>query len=180
MMKKYSYINTMLEDMKRTFGSMDEENIEELISIINRNKRIFIAGVGRTGLMMKAFAMRLMHLGFEVYFIGEVLTPSITCSDLLIIGSGSGNTGALKNISEKAKNIGAEIILITESKDSFVAKLSSIVILVPTHNLEKTRHIMKSFFEQCLLLLLDAVIDRLKNINNIEEKEMSSRHANLE
>ncbi len=37
--------------------------------------RIFVTGLGRTGLMARGFAMRLMHLGRRVYHVGDVITP---------------------------------------------------------------------------------------------------------
>ena len=52
--------------------------------VLSKN-RIFIAGVGRTGLMMKSFSMRLMHLGLKVFYIGETNTPKINHKDLIIV-----------------------------------------------------------------------------------------------
>ena len=49
-----------------------------------------------------------MHLGYTVYFVGEPTTPSIQEGDLLILGSGSGNTASLVSNAKKAKDQGSK------------------------------------------------------------------------
>ena len=43
---------------------LEERDIRALIEEIQNADRIFLAGAGRSGLMIRAFAMRLMHIGF--------------------------------------------------------------------------------------------------------------------
>ena len=69
-----------------------EHFLNKVLDVRKRKKRIYIAALGRSFLVMKAFAMRLMQLDFEVYVVGEIITPAIKAGDLLIVGSGSGNT----------------------------------------------------------------------------------------
>jgi 6-phospho-3-hexuloisomerase len=54
--------------------------------------------------MMRAFAMRLMHIGFQVHVAGDVTTPAIRGGNLLIIGSGSGETSGLVSMAAKARS----------------------------------------------------------------------------
>ena len=60
-------------------------------------------GAGRSGLVAKAFAMRLMHLGFTAYVVGETITPAMRPKDLLVIFSGSGRTKTIADIAETAR-----------------------------------------------------------------------------
>ena len=39
--------------------------------------------------------MRLMHLGLEVYVVGEVTTPAIATHDLFVTASGPGATAGI-------------------------------------------------------------------------------------
>ena len=66
---------------------------------------MFVTGAGRSGLMGKSFAMRMMHMGIDAYVIGETVTSTFTQDDLLIIGSGSGETKSLIPIAQKQKNL---------------------------------------------------------------------------
>ena len=149
------------------------------------NQRIFVAGAGRTGLVMRSFAMRLMHLGFQVHIIGDTTTPSVDEKDILLIGSGSGNTSSLVSISENAKEIGVSTILFTIDSSSIIGKLSSMNICIPAPSpkLETNNHSvqpMGSLFEQSLMIVLDTLIWMLMLRKGIDSKAMFKNHANLE
>ena len=63
--------------------------------------------------------MRLMHMGFDTYVVGEVVTPSITDKDVLLIGSGSGSTSSLVvNAPTKPMLLVLPICLITIDENS--------------------------------------------------------------
>ena len=93
--------------------SLNEKEIVTFISSMQESNKIFIYGAGRSGLVAKAFAMRLMHLGFDIYVIGEIITPAIAKNDLLITISGSGETTSVVAAAEIAKRANAKVILIT-------------------------------------------------------------------
>ena len=104
-------------------------DFEGLIQMII-NKRIFITGAGRTGLIMKSFGIRLMQLGFDVFFIGDTNTPSTSKHDLLIIGSASGETTTISAVARKSKKIGINIILFTSNEFSTIATYAKKIISV--------------------------------------------------
>ena len=86
------YRQQMLDELSRTLNDLDDREIEQAVKEITTAKRIFFAGAGRAGLMMKGFAMRLMHMGFECHVAGDATTPSIQKNDLLIVASGKAET----------------------------------------------------------------------------------------
>ena len=53
--------------------------------------------------------MRLMHLGFNVYVVGETVTPAVETDDLLIVISGSGETKSINEMSALAKAKGTRL-----------------------------------------------------------------------
>lgn len=77
------------EHANRAIGQVDESELERMISSIMASRAVFIVGTGRSELVGKAFAMRLMHLGFTVYAVGDVTTPAISAEDCLVAISGS-------------------------------------------------------------------------------------------
>ena len=92
---------------------IDEEQVDKMIQVISKSKSVFIVGSGRSELIGMAFAMRLMHLGFVVYVIGDVTTPAINKDDCLIAISGSGETRTVTIAAETASESGASVIGIT-------------------------------------------------------------------
>src|SRR5690606_2731649 len=88
-------LNAIITELTIAQEQIPQEEIIQLVNRIKVSRRIFVAGAGRSGLMMKAFAMRLMHLGLDVYVVGDTITRSIDQGDLLLIGSGSGETKTL-------------------------------------------------------------------------------------
>lgn len=186
-MKIQSYAEEIFRELDKTLANISGEQGDILVDLILASKRIFTAGAGRSGLAVRAFAMRLMHMGFEAYVAGETITPGITSEDLLIIGSGSGSTGSLCVMAEKAKSFGTRIGLITIRNDSPIAALSDAIITIPapTPKIDgdtgfKSIQPMGSLFEQCLFILLDTIILRLMEKNGMDSTTMFLRHANLE
>jgi 6-phospho-3-hexuloisomerase len=174
-------------EIQQTLSQVDEKSVLSLRGALLSGKRIFVTGRGRSGLQMKAAAMRLMHLGLQVYVIGDVTTPAITKGDLLLIGSGSGSTPSLVQYAEKAKSYGAEIALITTNANSVIAKMASYVITLPapTPKVKEKRDFtsiqpMGSLFEQCLGILLDSIILQCMDRIDKSSDSMFSLHANLE
>ena len=90
------YLKNILKEIEQTFKKIPDSSVIEMIDFLAGFERIFITGAGRSGLLMKTFAIRLMQMGFKVYVPGEVITPAIKNGDLLLIGSGSGETESLK------------------------------------------------------------------------------------
>lgn len=181
-------LEKILEELSTSAKLISQSDIEQLSHHIAEAKRVFIAGAGRSGFMVRAFSNRLMHLGYTTYFVGEPTTPSIQQGDLLIIGSGSGETSSLLNMAQKAKSQNAAVVLITIYPESSVGQLASFVVKLPgatkKSNLGqgtiKTVQPLGSLFEQLLLLTCESVIFNIKATQAISDDEMFARHANLE
>lgn len=94
---------TILDEITAVINHIKEPQIEEVAFSLYQAKRIFVIGEGRSGLMGKSFAMRLMHLGATVYVVGETITPSIATGDVLVAVSGSGKTQQVVSVAKKSK-----------------------------------------------------------------------------
>ena len=177
----------ILGELDRTLAAVSDEKARELVELILSADKVLTAGAGRSGLAIKAFTMRLMHMGLDAYVVGETVTPNLTDRDLLIIGSGSGATGSLVVMADKAHAIGARIALITIDDQSPIAGLADVVLAIPAPSEKLRRELgftsiqpMGSLFEQSLLLVLDAVVLMLMAKSGKDSGRMFERHANLE
>ncbi|MCK4668540.1 SIS domain-containing protein, partial [Candidatus Bathyarchaeota archaeon] len=112
--------NEIVSGIKRSIEELDVKEVERLIELLLRakDKKIFIVGMGRSGFVGRAFALRLMNLGFDVYFLGETITPAAEEEDLLIAISGTGATKMVLTASNAAKEIGTTVIAVTSFPES--------------------------------------------------------------
>ncbi|MDR4946759.1 6-phospho-3-hexuloisomerase [Neobacillus cucumis] len=185
-MQTTQYLAEILKELNRSLELITDEEAEKLVDGILESKKVFVAGVGRSGFMAKSFAMRMMHMGINSYVIGETVTPNFEKDDILIIGSGSGGTKSLVSVAEKAKSIGGKIAAVTIFPDSTIGQLADITIKLPGSPKDqsegdyKTIQPMGSLFEQTLLLFYDAVILRFMEKKGLDNEKMYGRHANLE
>lgn len=172
-------LNLILQELQQAMQAIPADAIRRCAEKIAAHERVFIYGAGRTGLMLKALAMRLMQLGKTVYVVGETITPSIQANDLLIVASASGTTHSVCHYAAAAKEMQADLLVITAEKESELAKISAPDVIIPAptkHHLAASGQLMGSLFEQMVLLFSDAVTMALA-----EERETLSRnHANLE
>ncbi len=169
--------------------------IDKLVDAYNKGSRILVMGAGRTGLVGKAFAMRLLHLGYNVAVLGETIVPRIRKEDLVIALSGSGRTRLIVTAAEAAKSIGAHVIAITSYADSPLARLADTLVLVPGRTKVAAeedyflRQIMGiheplaplgTLFEDTLMVFLDGVIVELMRKLGKTEEDLMQVHANIE
>ncbi len=122
-------------------------------------------------------AMRFMHVGRNVHFVGEVTAPSIRAGEGLIVVSGSGETPVSVNFARIAKTEGAEVILFTRTPKSALASVADAMLLVPV---EKTRQFGGSLFEQSSLILFDAIVLEIARRIPEAHQRMLRRHTNLQ
>jgi 6-phospho-3-hexuloisomerase len=181
------YAREVIGELDRTLAAISPQDAEHLVDRIISAKRIFLTGAGRSGLAVRAFAMRLMHMGFGAYVVGETITPGIKADDLLVIGSGSGATASLVATAEKAKKIGASVALVTIFPESRIGELADSVVKIPAPTPKADGEAqfasvqpMGSLFEQSLLIFFDIIVMRLMAKKALDEKTMFERHANLE
>lgn len=180
---------SILDEMVAVTARIDPSRIDRVVDEILSARRIFVAGTGRSMLMMRALAMRLMQLGYNAFVVGETVTPSIGPDDLLMIGSGSGETATIRVMAQKAKESGARVTLLSIFPRSSIGRLADVIITIPaaTTKSEKSGDTASiqpgaSLFEQCLLVIVDALILKIIERNNLLDFNavLMKNHANLE
>lgn len=191
----YDAVNEIISNVKTSTEEVNQDDLKKMIKTIEDVDNIFVMGLGRSGLVAKAFAMRLMHLGLNVYVVGETITPAITDKDCLIAISGSGETSYILSTTDTAKERGSKIIAITSYPESSLGKKSDIVVEVKgrTKNESEPSYIKRqisgqhqtlsplgTLFEISALIFLDSTIAELMYDLGQTEKDLKARHTVLE
>jgi len=175
-----NYIGIKIKDI---LSKVSEEDIEKVKKLFLESKRIFVYGAGRSGLVAKAFAIRLVHLGFQTFVIGETITAPVQKGDLVVIVSGSGETIPAVMTAEIAHNIGADVVSITGKKRSGIAKFADITFFIASdcNEVKRKKYApLGTLFEASVWILLDGIIAYLLDSKKETEENMRSRHATLE
>ncbi len=183
----HSLATSLMSELGGALEAVDESEVAALRRAILQARSVFVAGKGRSGLRMQAFAMRLLHLGLTVYVVGESTARGIGKGDLLVIGSGSGQTASLVGYARRARTLQAQVGLITTAASSPIGDQAVCVVCIPAptpklagSNMSLSIQPMGSLFEQSLGLVLDIVILQLMDELGMDAEQMFARHANLE
>lgn len=189
-----SSVKNIITEISSVMEEIDENTVEEVIYEILKANKIFIVGAGRSGLVGKAFAMRLMQIGLRVYVVGETITPSMEEGDLLIAISNSGETRSVCLASQIAMTIKGNIVGITSNKNSRLAKKATKSIIIDTkHRTDPKRFVQKGFhnevpsfaplgtlFEVSTFLFFEGLIGSLMERMNRKEEDLKKMHSVLE
>jgi len=167
-------------------SQVEERLLMETAELLKTKKRIFVIGEGRSGLMAKSFAMRLMHLGACVYVVGETITPSIASDDVLVAISGSGKTKSVIWTAEAAKDLGCHTIAITTDSSSPLANAALSIVNIPAstkyrkENETPSIQPLGSLFDQCAHIVFDTICLCYAEQNKVEFATAFKNHSNLE
>lgn len=185
--------------IERSIEDLDMDSVEDFISLLlkAKDKKTFIVGMGRSGFVGRAFALRLMNLGFNVYFLGETITPAAGKGDVLIAISGTGSTKMVLTASAAAKDINATVVAITSFPKSPLGKMADKVVLIrgrtkegsPKEDDYLARQIigerepltpLGSIFENNCMVFLDSLVVELMQRLGQREADLKRRHATIE
>ncbi len=169
----------VVNSIQSILGATDQRQGWRLVDLIDDATRVFVAGAGRSGLVARFFAMRLMQIGYRVYVVGEVVTPSINHNDLLLIVSGSGATKSMMEHSRTATNNGAVVVLVSMSTAPIVRADVTLQIGKPEIYAADGLPLGTAFELAALLFLEDAIMQMMAK-KGVLEQDMRGRHANLE
>ena len=186
MKKKQIYkhsLNYIQYKIKNILEEINDSDIEKISKLFFKAHRIFVYGAGRSGHVAKAFAIRLVHLGFQTFVIGETIGAPVKKDDMVFIVTGSGETIPSVMTAEITKNIGAKLVVVTGEKNSRITKFADVSIILSAgcnDNKRKRFAPLGTLFEASAWILLDSIIAELMKSKGETEKSMQSRHATLE
>ena len=177
-------IQEVMKEINQVMAKVDEQRLQNILSLFSTKRRIFVRGAGRSGFQAKGFAMRLMHLGYEVYVIGETITPSVQAGDLFIAISGSGTTKGVLMDAKSAQEKGLTLLVFTSDNQSALAKLADEMIVIPgatkTGSGIASIQLLSSLFDQTLHITLDILCLMLSRQQAATKDEILQAHVNIE
>jgi len=169
----------ILKRVRASLATEQDDEREYLIEHILKTQKIFIYGVGRSGTMCKAFAIRLVQMGLKVFFIGETITPIVEKDDLVIIISNTGETMSAIQTANIVRRLGARVIAITAERHSKLAHAASSVIHIRVEKDTEDSEFspLGTVFEITALVFLDGIVSQLMKRLGQKETDMRARHA---
>jgi 6-phospho-3-hexuloisomerase len=189
----------IIAGIEDSIENLNMKEVERLIELLleAKDKKIFIVGMGRSGFVARAFALRLMNLGFNVYFLGETITPAAEKGDLLIAISGTGATKIVLTASTAAKEIGATVIAFTSFSESPLGQAADHTVTIkgrtkagwPKEEDYLARQLigerepltpLGSVFENNCMVFLDSLVVELMHRLGRTEEDLKRRHATIE
>ncbi|HJX02645.1 MAG TPA: 6-phospho-3-hexuloisomerase [Candidatus Bathyarchaeia archaeon] len=189
----------IIDCIKTCMKELNLKEVERFIALLleAKEKKIFTVGMGRSGFVARAFALRLMNLGFNVYFLGETITPAAEKGDMLIAISGTGSTKMVLTASSAARDIGATVVAITSFPESQLGQMADLVVTIkgrtkagmPKEEDYLARQIigerepltpLGSIFENNSMVFLDSLIVELMHRMGRTEADLKRRHATIE
>lgn len=185
----------VIDEVTQVLRHVDEGAVMKLADGIMRAEKIFLFGQGRIGYVTRAFAVRLMHLGLDVHFVGDTTAPPITAKDLCLVNSGTGETRFSYHAMEAAREAGATTATMTAHPEARIGRMADLVVLIPAPTKGErfdsgpsrpakagSRQPAGSLFEQAVFVALDAIVlvlmERLGG--PAVRDDMLKRHTNIE
>ena len=179
-------VSTILSEIGDLMSELNNQDIEHFTKDIVAAKKVFAVGSGRALLVLKCFAKRLSHCGIDVHVIGETTTPPVAAGDLLIVASCSGKTAIPLAVAAEARQIGARLWGVTACADNPIAEHCDRILEIPCSGFKQndakivSAQPMNNLFEQALHIVLDAISWCVQEEKDVSDKQLCSRHANIE
>ena len=168
----------IFEELKSLWMTVNQDEINNFVEIVSGHKgNIICLGAGRMGYAVQGFAMRLSHLGFSTFMIGDTTLPRIQKDDLVIVNSSSGETPSIILLTQLARKHGAKLLIVTSNSKSSLGELADHQIC---YGPVETNQLMKSAYEQFTFLLFDHISYLIFNKNNLNKIWVEGNHSILE
>ncbi|WP_321211416.1 6-phospho-3-hexuloisomerase [Methanothermobacter sp. DP] len=188
-------IRDIVDNLEKMEREINAETVDRFIDTLTSAGNVFVLGLGRSGLVAKAFAMRLMHLEINVFVVGETITPAINEGDALIAISGSGRTSYIVNAARIARERGARVVAVTSHPESELGGIADLTVTVRGRTkIDGEKNYMKrqirgnhhsrtplgTLFEISALVFLDGLIAELMHRLDKREEDLNERHSVFE
>lgn len=168
-------------------AAVDPAAMERMVAAIAVARRVALHGCGREGLMMKALAMRLFHLGLDVHVVGDMTTPPLGPGDLLLVSAGPGYAATVAAFADVARRAGARTACFTAQPEGGVPRSCDLSLVLPAQTMADDRGAaatsvlpMGSLFEGAQFLVSELLVLALRERLGETAETMRARHTNLE
>ena len=181
----YATAKQILAEIDRVLAAVDPQQVDALLGAITGAHRVIVYGLGREGLVMRSFAMRLMHLGLPVAVVGDMTAPPIGPGDLFLVSCGPGYLSTVEALVGAAQAAGARAAMLTAQPSAKLPRRADQLLVLPAQTMVQQEGItsvqpMGSVYEQAMWVLFDALVPMLQVRLGQSVDEMRARHTNME
>lgn len=183
-----------LAELGAVVERLDPAGLERFVAALAAARRVVLHGVGREGLMMRALAMRLFHLGLDAHVLGDMTTPPVGAGDLLVVSAGPGWFASIEALAGTAKAAGAGVACVTAQPEGRVPRAADLVLHIPAQTMADDQAAedqaaddqatsvlpMGSLFEGAQFVVFELVVLALRERVGETAESMRARHTNLE
>ena len=175
------------DEMKAAAAGVDPVALAGMVEELAAAKRVVCYGVGREGLMMRALAMRLYHMGLDAHVVGDMSCPPVGAGDLLVVSAGPGEFSTVRGLMGVARRDGARLACVTAQAGAALPAASDRVLVIPAQTMANDTGPavasvlpMGSLFEGAQYLVFEMLILMLRDRLGVAPEAMRARHTNLE
>ena len=182
-MNYHTLVTKVLDENRQVLEAVNAEDVDRFIQEILQAKTVHLYAMGRMQLSVRAFAMRLKHMGIDTYVVYDTTSPRIGPGDLLI--DHCAVTNVELNVVRLAKAAGARIVLLTAHPENEHGQLADLCVRIPGQIFGGPQEVpsiqpMASLLEQALFLFTDVVVMLLMERKAVSPQAMQENHTNLE
>jgi len=175
------------DEIKAAAAGVDPAALAGMVDELAAAKRVVCYGVGREGLMMRALAMRLYHMGLDAHVVGDMSCPPVSAGDLLVVSAGPGDFSTVRGLMGVARRDGARLACVTAQPGAALPAASDRVLVIPAQTMADDTGPavasvlpMGSLFEGAQYLVFEMLVLMLRDRLGVAPDAMRARHTNLE
>ncbi|WP_149588308.1 SIS domain-containing protein [Tabrizicola flagellatus] len=174
-------------EIRDAVAAIDPAALQGMVEDLAQARRVVCYGVGREGLMMRALAMRLYHMGLDAHVVGDMSCPPVGPGDLLVVSAGPGGFSTVDGLIGVARKAGARVACVTAQAQGSAPQAADRVFLIPAQTMANDQGAaatsvlpMGSLFEGAQYLAFELLILALRDHLGVTPEAMRARHTNLE
>lgn len=174
-------------EIRDAVAAIDPAAMAVMVAELARARRIMCYGVGREGLMMRALAMRLYHMGLDAHVVGDMSCPPVGQGDLLMVSAGPGSFSTVNALIGVAREAGARVACVTAQPQGSAPTAADRVLVIPAQTMANDQGTaatsvlpMGSLYEGAQYLAFELLILELRDRLGVDPQAMRARHTNLE
>lgn len=184
-MATYDKVRQILSELDRVLGQVSEAEIDAFCTALLGARRVVAYAMGRENLALRAFVMRLMHIGLDVAMVGDITAPPVGPGDVFLVVCGPGYISTSAGLVGVARQAGSTVVMVTAQPQAELPRQADLVLVIPAQTLADpeaagSNQAMGSAFEQGAWILFDALVPRIQAARGQSADDLRARHANLE
>ncbi len=177
---------------KGVFNKIDEKSLKDIVSLILSANKIYVLGIGHSGMFGRVLSMKLNHVGLRAHTVFDEINPPFEEGDLFIAISQSGETKTILALAKKAKDLGGKVLGVTSNGESTLAQISETILEIEKTaedihfsglsaiGNKKNQNLLGCLFGFNIYILFYTLVIMIAHEIGETAESINRRHANLQ